>query len=101
MKWRLHYCALACAALHTVAAGGAPAPGEARAAATAEPDFTKAREFWAFQPVTAPHVPKVQSSKFKVQNPVDAFVLVKLQAKALQPAPPASKTELIAAFTSI
>ena len=95
MKWRLHYCALACVALNTVAAGDAPASGEGRGTASAELEFTKAREFWAFQPVTVPQVPKVQSSKFKVQNPVDAFVLARLQAKGLQPAPPASKAELI------
>src|SRR6185295_1739468 len=85
----------ACAALHTVAAGGPPASGEGRAPASAEPDFTTAREFWAFQPVQPPRVPKVQSAKFKVKNPVDAFILARLQAKGIQPAPPASQAELI------
>ncbi len=73
---------------------GAPDPREAQTA-SGPIDFKKAREFWAFQPVKTPPVPKVQSSKFKVQSPVDAFVLAKLQEKSLQPAPPATKVELI------
>ena len=99
MKWRSHHCALACAAFITVdrqsseAAG--PDPRDDRVAASTELDFTKAREFWAFQPVRLPPVPKAQSSRFKVQNPVDAFVLARLQEKGLEPAPPASKAELI------
>jgi hypothetical protein len=73
---------------------GAPDPREAQTV-SGSIDFKKAREFWAFQPVKPPPVPKVQSTKFKIQNPVDAFVLAKLQEKGLQPAPPATKTELI------
>src|SRR5262249_34873056 len=70
-------------------ASAVPAP------ASAEPDFAKALEFWAFQPIRPPPVPKAQSSEFKVRNPVDAFVLAGLQEKGLTPAPPASKAELI------
>ena len=36
------------------------------------------REFWAFQPIQRPAVPKIQNSKFKIQNPIDAFLLAKL-----------------------
>ena len=68
-------------------------------ATSAEIDLAKAREFWAFQPVKPPPVPKAvpksRNSQFKIQNPVDAFVLARLQEKGLQPAPPASKAELI------
>src|SRR4029453_15186565 len=63
--------------------------------ATAEMDLAKAREFWAFQPVKSPLVPNARSSRFKIQNPVDVFVLARLQEKGLQPAPPAPKAELI------
>jgi len=99
VNWRFHHCALACAALITVDRQSSEAavsdPRDDRVAASAELDFTRAREFWAFQPVGLPTVPKAQSSRFKVQNPVDAFVLDRLQEKGLEPAPPASKAELI------
>ena len=99
MKWRLHHCSLACIALLTVgrqsSEAAAPVSGEDRGAASAEPDFTKAREFWAFLPVRLPAVPKAHGSRFKVQNPVDSFVLARLQEKGLEPAPTASRAELI------
>ncbi len=99
MNWRFHRCALACAALISVARqpsqGAAPNPRDARVAPSAQFDSPRAREFWAFQPVRVPTVPKAQSSRFKVQNPVDAFVLARLQEKGLEPAPPASNAELI------
>jgi hypothetical protein len=96
MKWRFHLCALAWAAIHTVQ--GQPSGSELRdsqAATSAAFDLKKAREFWAFQPVKLPRVPKAQSSRFTVQNAVDAFVLARLQDKGLEPAPPAAKPELI------
>src|SRR5437867_8780352 len=99
MKWRLHHCILACAAFITVdrqsSHAAAPDAPDGRVSASAELDSARAREFWSFQPVKLPPVPKSQSSTFKVQNPVDAFVLARLQEKGLEPAPPASKAELI------
>src|SRR5436190_1029062 len=99
MKWRLNHCVLACAAFITIdrqsSHAATPNPPDVRNAASAELDSSKAREFWAFQPVRLPPVPKVQSSRFKVQNSVDAFVLARLHEKGLEPAPPASKAELI------
>src|SRR6185503_21172256 len=59
---------------------GAPDPREGQASATGPIDFKKAREFWAFEPVKSPQVPEVRSSKFEIRNPIDAFVLTKLQA---------------------
>jgi hypothetical protein len=88
MKWRLHHWVLACAAI-------IPLDPQSSGAALAGSDSTKAREFWAFQPVRLPPVPKRQSSRFKLQNPIDAFVLARLQEKGLEPAPPASSAELI------
>jgi hypothetical protein len=49
----------------------------------------KAREHWAFQPVTKPKVPEVKN-KVWVKTPIDAFVLAKLEEKGLQPNPAAS-----------
>src|SRR5260370_20616124 len=41
------------------------------------------------KPVAAP-LPVVQNTRW-VRNPIDAFVLAKLESKGMQPAPPASK----------
>ncbi|MBS0263607.1 MAG: DUF1549 domain-containing protein, partial [Planctomycetes bacterium] len=49
---------------------------------------------WAYQPVTQPVVPAVRHLN-QVQNPVDAFLLSKLEQSGLEFSPPASKLELI------
>ena len=49
------------------------------------------RKFWSFQPVKRPEVPQVKDQAW-VKNPIDAFVLAKLEAKGFVPAPAASKT---------
>ncbi len=56
------------------------------------------RNFWAFRPVQHPASPKVKTPLW-VKNPIDAFVLAKLEAKGLRPAPPASKTALLRRVT--
>ena len=53
-----------------------------------------ARSFWSFQPLHKPAVPTV-INKAWVKNPIDAFVLAKLEAKGLTPAAPADKRTLI------
>lgn len=50
-------------------------------------------EHWAFHPVRAAAVPKIQSTKYKVRNAVDAFVFAKLEAQ--QPAAAADPTALL------
>jgi hypothetical protein len=59
--------------------------------AGAEKDpFTPAqRKYWAFQPVTRPALPKPTT------NPIDAFILAKLEAKHIEPAAPADKITLL------
>ena len=76
---------------------GAPDPRTAESAASHPPlsDPEQVRNHWAFKPVKEPAVPKVQSSKFKVQNPIDSFVFAKLAAKKWSPSPPADKRTLI------
>jgi mono/diheme cytochrome c family protein len=78
---------------------GAPDPrtGDALAAANHPPlsDPAKVKSHWAFQPVKDPAVPKVQSPKSKVQNPIDAFVLAKLESRKLAPSPQADARTLI------
>jgi hypothetical protein len=54
----------------------------------------KDREHWAFQPLKRPKVPAVKNKEWGA-NPIDAFILARLEAKGLSPNPPASKTELI------
>ena len=53
-----------------------------------------ARSFWSFRPVARPGVPAVKEAAW-VKNPVDAFILSKLEAKGFAPAPPAGKVTLI------
>jgi hypothetical protein len=47
----------------------------------------KDRKHWAFQPVRKPNVPKAKNVEW-VRNPIDAFVLAKLEEKGWQPAVP-------------
>src|SRR5262245_44287682 len=44
------------------------------------------REHWAFQPLKAPKVPEVKNSAW-VRNPIDRFVLAKLEEKGWSPPP--------------
>jgi hypothetical protein len=54
----------------------------------------RARAFWSFQPIRRPDVPSVADATW-VKTPVDAFVLAKIEATGLRPAPPASRTTLL------
>ncbi len=53
-----------------------------------------ARAYWAYRPVQRPDLPHVRNPAW-VRNPIDAFVLAKLEAKELLPAPPADRVALI------
>ena len=57
----------------------------------------QAQTHWSFQPRTVPAVPSFQDAAAKawVQTSVDAFILQRLQAQGLKPAPPAERTILI------
>ena len=52
------------------------------------------KNFWAFRPVQAYEPPQVNNEKW-VRSPVDRFILKKLEAKGLKPAPPAGKETLL------
>lgn len=52
------------------------------------------RAHWAYRPVQRPLPPAVEDREW-VANPLDAFVLAKLEAEGLQPAAPAEKTVLL------
>ena len=81
---------------------GAPDPRTAPAAASGEtpaPAFSEeARRHWSFQPVRKAELPAVKDGTW-VRNPVDAFVLAKLEEHSWQPAPPASRSEWIRRVT--
>ena len=58
-------------------------------------DWEKFRaEHWAFRKVAKPEQPQVKNAVW-VRNPIDQFVLARLQAASLRPAPPADKPVLI------
>jgi hypothetical protein len=56
------------------------------------------RSHWAFQPVRRPPPPGVHDRTW-VANPIDAFLLARLEAKGVRPNPPASRRELIRRLT--
>jgi hypothetical protein len=53
-----------------------------------------ARKHWAFQPVRPVAVPAVKDPAW-VRNPIDAFVLSRLEARGWKPAPPAEPRALL------
>jgi mono/diheme cytochrome c family protein len=77
---------------------GAPWPGADKAAAgTRKGEFhisDQDRAHWAFQPVKRPAVPAVKHAEW-VRNPIDAFILARLEAKGLSPNSPAARHELL------
>ncbi|MDZ4689429.1 MAG: DUF1553 domain-containing protein, partial [Planctomycetaceae bacterium] len=52
------------------------------------------RKFWSFQPVRRPAVPTVKHAD-RVRDPIDAFVIQKLEEQGLAPSPSAGRRELI------
>jgi len=77
---------------------GAPAPtGPAAVKLTGLSQ--KARDHWAFKPVTEPEVPTKLSNPAWVQNEIDAFVLAKLDQAGLKPSPSADGEALIRRLT--
>ena len=67
-------------------------------AANVQPDSPPvdalARQFWSFQPVQRPKLPALDSDPW-LQNPIDHFVLARLKAAGLSPAPPADPATLL------
>jgi cytochrome c553 len=52
------------------------------------------RKHWSFQPVRRPAIPTVKDTAW-VKNPIDAFILSKMEEKGLTPAKPADRRTLI------
>jgi hypothetical protein len=55
---------------------------------------TTAINHWAFQPLSQPNPPPVQNQNWPA-NPIDQFILAKLEATETQPAPPADPRTLL------
>jgi len=64
---------------------GLAAPGQS---------FEAASNHWAYQPIRNPALPKVREAN-RVQSPIDAFVLAKLEEKKLTFAPAADRPTLL------
>ncbi len=78
-------------------AAGAPEADIKPDVATSEPDplvSDEDRSFWAFQPPRLDPVPAVKAQD-RVQNPVDAFVLEKLEHEGLSLSPEADRRTLV------
>src|SRR5207245_3879106 len=58
------------------------------------PVDARARDFWSFKPAARPPIPPVRNKAWG-HNPMDAFVLAKLEAAGMQPAPAADKATLL------
>ncbi len=73
-------------------AAGAPYDGERFSTRRAGPDW------WSLQPIGRPKAPKVEDADW-IRNPIDAFILAKLKAHGLSPAPQADRASLIRRVT--
>ncbi|MCC6494497.1 MAG: PSD1 domain-containing protein [Pirellulales bacterium] len=70
---------------------GAPWPDEDLPPSAADAQL---RQHWAFQPVQQPQLPAVAHDAWG-RTPIDCFVLAKLEAAGLAPAPPADRRTLV------
>jgi hypothetical protein len=79
-------------------ADAAPAPAADAAPKTADaapkPPASMNQPLWSWQPVKAPDIPQV-AQKDWVRQPIDAFVLAKLEAQGLKPSPDADRATFI------
>ena len=74
---------------------GAAAPHEAEAEKGGPPQVNEqTRSHWSFRPLVRPEVPPVENGDW-VRNPIDTFILARLEEAGLAPAPPADKAGLL------
>jgi mono/diheme cytochrome c family protein len=79
---------------------GAPGPKDDAAAVRPSSDFNLAerRKHWVYQPVK-PVAPPAAKNRDWCHSPIDFFILARLEAAGLSPAPPADKRTLIRRVT--
>ena len=75
-----------------------PEPGAAASDPGGGIDWEAAGRFWSFRPIRDPRLPQVEDSRW-VSSPIDSFVLSRLEAKGLNPAPAAGKRSWIRRVT--
>ena len=51
-------------------------------------------DYWAYRPVTLPETPTVKNQAW-IKNPIDTFILSRLESQGLSPSKPTSKQALI------
>jgi hypothetical protein len=96
-RWRrtcftfLSCCLAAACAVEAASLDGSAPTGTGLARTSQNPKW---QQFWSFQPVHRPAPPQV-SDRAWVRNPIDAFVLAKLEREGLKPSPEADKLTLI------
>ena len=72
--------------------------GQALGQAAGDSSKPAGLDFWSFQPVKRPALPRVENRAW-VKSPVDAFVLAKLEEAGLEPAKPATRRDLLRRVT--
>jgi len=77
---------------------GAPDPRVGEAAATYTVDIEAARHRWPYTPPVEPAIPAVKNAAWP-RNPIDHFILAKLEEKGLSPAPDADPRMLLRRVT--
>jgi hypothetical protein len=73
---------------------GAPDPRDSSAPVVKTIDIEAGKRYWAFQPLNA-KVPDIRNPQLPVRNPIDAFLLAKLQEKGLTLSSPVDREKLI------
>src|SRR5205085_12456722 len=75
---------------------GAAWPRDSTAIKTRGGEITaEERRFWSFQPVRLPKVPQINNRQSTIDNPIDSFILARLEERGLKPAQAADRRTLI------
>lgn len=82
------------AALEEWVRDGAIWPASKSKGSTGLSSVDAAKTHWSFQKLVKPSVPKVSNSAWP-RNPIDSFILAKIESKSLKPNPTATRGELI------
>jgi hypothetical protein len=73
---------------------GAPDPRTKNQVSLSDSDSARAKEHWAFKAPKEPQLPLTKEQGWQ-RNPIDNFILAKLEAEGMKPSPPADKRTLL------
>ncbi len=76
------------------AAGEGPAKSGSAISTEESPFTAEERAYWVFQPIRRPEIPSPRNAA-QANNPIDAFVLHRLEGAGLRLSPPAGKRRLL------